>query len=159
MKVLQKAADKENIVGRENNLISVKDRLHREQTEITEVKRKKYVSKSIQTEPEESKTETSPQTSNEITAKDLTSTENPSEAYWERLAEKRREALEDSLIENKCLHEKIELLVDELNTSNKRLEESRSLIGILQDLLEEGHNEEEEEGDNEAGSDEDNIEL
>lgn len=101
----------------------------RENTE-SEYKRKiiKCSTRSTQTEEKNKK---------QITAADLTSEESPSEAYWERLAEKRREALEISLKENELLHNKVESLEDELNTSRKMVEEARNLVEVLQEMLQE----------------------
>lgn len=71
-----------------------------------------------------------------ITAADLTS-ENVGEHFWEALAEKRRVALEESLIENQELYEKIANVEDELNQSKQMLEEARSLVEVLTEMLEE----------------------
>lgn len=57
--------------------------------------------------------------------------------YWETLAEKRREALETSLIENKKLHERIEGLEEELDSSRKMIEETKNLVEILQEIISE----------------------
>lgn len=107
--------------------------------DTTEIKRKKLITQSCQTSPE-------PKVSKEITENDLTTEDAPSERYWEILAEKRRDALEESLIENEELHGKIAALTDELNTSRKMLEETRSLVEVLTEMLQE--NEEEEDGVN-----------
>lgn len=71
---------------------------------------------------------------NQVTVEDLTS-ESPSEAYWERLAEKRREALDVSLKENELLHEKVKSLEEELNTSRQMVEEARSLVEVLKEII------------------------
>lgn len=52
--------------------------------------------------------------------------DSPPAKYWEALAEKRKEALEETLTENKELHEKnkkLESEVAELKEENKLLEE------------------------------------
>jgi geminin len=56
------------------------------------------------------------------------------------LAEKRREALEETLDENKSLHERIMQLEDELNHSKGMLEEARDLVTVLTEMLEEKEN-------------------
>ncbi|XP_067640180.1 geminin isoform X2 [Eurosta solidaginis] len=86
-----------------------------------------------------------------ITAEDLTSEEKPGELYWERLAEKRREALEETLTENQRLHERIEGLEAELNTSRQMLEEARNLVEVLTEMLNENEAEREIESDGAAG--------
>lgn len=76
-------------------------------------------------------------TKKQITADDLTSESSPGEAYWEALAEKRREALESSLEENKKLHDRIEGLEEELDSSRKMIEETKNLVEILQEIISE----------------------
>ncbi|EDS45126.1 geminin [Culex quinquefasciatus] len=105
-----------------------------------ELKRKKMVqSQSSQTSPE--KASGSRPT---ITEEDLTSVEGPSQQYWEVLAEKRRAALEESLSENMDLYEKLSSLEEELSTSKQMLQESRNLVEVLTELLQEGEAEKEE---------------
>jgi geminin len=58
------------------------------------------------------------------------------------LAEKRRAALEDSLIENQELHERIASLEDELNQSKSMLTETRNLVEVLTEMLEEKESDE-----------------
>jgi geminin len=55
----------------------------------------------------------------------------PSENYWQLLAEKRRIALEDSLQENKILHERLQILEEEKQLTEQMLEESRNLVDVL----------------------------
>lgn len=105
--------------------------------DTTEIKRKKLITQSSQTSPE-------PKASKDVTENDLTTNDAPSERYWEILAEKRRDALEESLIENEELHGKIAALTDELNTSRKMLEETRSLVEVLTEMLQENEEEENE---------------
>lgn len=59
------------------------------------------------------------------------------ERYWEVLAEKRREALQETLSENQELYERIANLEDELNHSKSMLEEARDLVTVLTEMLEE----------------------
>lgn len=81
--------------------------------------------------------QTSPATSSKlVTAEDLTS-DKPSENFWEKLAEKRRSALEETLSENQELYERIASLEDELNQSKSMLEEAQDLVTVLTELLEE----------------------
>jgi len=77
------------------------------------LKRKKVDTRSTATQTEANKL--SPEKKS-ITVKDLTSDESPGEHYWEILAGKRREALEETLEENKYLHERIESLESELES-------------------------------------------
>lgn len=72
-----------------------------------------------------------------ITVDDLTSVEGPSEKYWERLAEQRRSALEDSLIENERLHGRLSSLQEELNVTTEMLNETKNLAEVLAEMLEE----------------------
>lgn len=78
-----------------------------------------------------------PKSKKQITAEDLTSETSAGEAYWEALAEKRREALESSLRENKDLHDRIEGLEEELDSSRKMIEETKNLVEILQEIISE----------------------
>lgn len=110
--------------------------------EAIEMKRKKMVqSQSSQTSPEKTSASGSKPA---ITEEDLTSLEGPSQQYWEVLAEKRRLALEESLSENMELYEKISSLEEELSTSKQMLQESRNLVEVLTELLQEGEAEKEE---------------
>lgn len=55
----------------------------------------------------------------------------PSETYWEVLAERRRKALEEALIENSTLHEEMELLRKENETLKQALSEATDVIDVL----------------------------
>lgn len=86
----------------------------------------------------------------------MTSLEGPSEKYWERLAESRRLALDDSLRENEGLHNRVRSLEEELNVTNEMLEEARSLVEILKEMLEENETEQpQERGDGDKVEDQD----
>lgn len=74
---------------------------------------------------------------NRIVEEDLTSEGEPSEGYWKTLAEKRRVALDVSLKENEELHEKVESLEEELSISRTMLEESRNLVELLTEIIQE----------------------
>lgn len=93
--------------------------------------------------------QTSPATKATVTEKDLTSTEPPSAAYFELLAEKRREALVEALEENEYLHEKVEALETELNHSKSMLQQSRELVEVLTEMLQEKENEANERAEGE----------
>lgn len=66
-----------------------------------------------------------------ITADDLTS-EEPSADYWKLLAEKRQDALNDSLQENERLKEHVDALQEENRICKEMLEESKHLVEVLQ---------------------------
>lgn len=66
-----------------------------------------------------------------ISAADLMSDE-PSSDYWKQLAEKRGEALNESLHENDQLKERLENLEEENRICKEMLDESRTLIEVLQ---------------------------
>jgi len=112
-------------------------------TSTDPVKRKKVELRVAQTQtsPEKKDNEST------ITVEDLTSEEKPGEHYWERLAEKRREALEETLVENQNLVERIEGLEAELNTSRQQLEEAHNLVSILTEMLNENENDKTSEED------------
>lgn len=101
-------------------------------------KRKRIDARSTQTQ-----TTLENKTSSTITVEDLTGTETPGEHYWQVLAEKRREALEQTLTENQRLHERIDGLEGELNTSKQMLEEARNLVEVLTEMLNENEAENE----------------
>ncbi|XP_053691190.1 geminin [Sabethes cyaneus] len=109
--------------------------------DVIEQKRKKLVhSQASQTSPEKKAAKGKPT----VTEEDLTSLEGPSAAYWEILAEKRRQALQESLRENEELHEENAGLREELNLSREMLEEARNLVEVLTEMLQEGEAEKEE---------------
>lgn len=84
-----------------------------------EVKRKKLIHKSVQTDDIK------------IESDDLTADE-PSENYWRITAEKREEALNNSLQENARLQDKVHNLEEENRICKEMLNESKSLINVLQ---------------------------
>lgn len=139
LKVLQKAAtDKENLVGRPVGKGIYKLKADSE-TELTELaKRKKLRTQATQTNPVLTADGPSAyKEQQELVIKDITGTEPPSEAYWQVLAEKRREALHETLEENQRLHERIDGLEEELETSRQMLDEARALVETLTEMLEE----------------------
>ncbi|GJQ72300.1 geminin [Trypoxylus dichotomus] len=121
LKVLQQAAtDKENLAGRP----------HLKESKMAvdqEIKRKKLVHKNVQTE------------SPKVEVDDLISDE-PSENYWRTVAEKKEEALNESLQENERLRDQIHNLEEENRICKEMLDESRTLISVLQEMMDEVHN-------------------
>ena len=99
--------------------------------------------KKVETRCNETQTSPEKQQTQQISEADLTSDAKPGEYYWERLAEKRRTALEETMGENQRLHERIEGLEEELNTSKQMLEEARSLVEVLTEMLNENEAEQE----------------
>lgn len=103
--------------------------------EITEKKRKCMLSTtttSCQTDPD-------PNLLAQITEEDLTSIDEPREFYWKTLAERRRIALDISLKENEHLHERIIVLEEELTTSRTMLDETKNLVEVLTELLDDNN--------------------
>lgn len=74
---------------------------------------------------------------NKITEEDLTTEGEPSDGYWKALAEKRRVALDISLKENEELHDKVASLEEELSISRTMLDESRNLVELLTEIIQE----------------------
>uniref|UniRef100_A0A1I8PM65 Geminin n=1 Tax=Stomoxys calcitrans TaxID=35570 RepID=A0A1I8PM65_STOCA len=141
LKVLQGVAtDKENLTGRPQldklSRLKAASETSTLSASTDHAKRKKIETRAAETQTSPSK-EASTSQQKKITAEDLTGEAKPSEHYWERLAEKRREALEQSLDENQRLYERIEGLEDELNTSRKQLEEAHHLVAVLTEMLNE----------------------
>uniref|UniRef100_A0A0K8TM38 Putative geminin-like protein n=1 Tax=Tabanus bromius TaxID=304241 RepID=A0A0K8TM38_TABBR len=139
LKVLQKdATDKENLVGRTlvGKGVLIKSKTASD-VDLTELKRKKLRNQQTQTEVVPSP---------KITAEDLTSSESPSEHYWEILAEQRRKALNETLEENQKLYERIDGLEDELSTTKEMLEEAKSLVEVLTEMLNENEEQNTDEG-------------
>uniref|UniRef100_A0A1A9W7N6 Geminin n=1 Tax=Glossina brevipalpis TaxID=37001 RepID=A0A1A9W7N6_9MUSC len=90
-----------------------------------------------------------------ITEKTLTSTDGViSEYYWEKLAEKRRDALDIALKENQQLHERIQCLKEELITLQKLYKEAKGLVSVLTEILNEDDNKDEAEQEATAVMDE-----
>lgn len=75
--------------------------------------------------------------SQKIIEEDLTTEGEPSDGYWKTLAEKRRIALDISLKENEELHEKVTSLEEELVLSREMLEESKNLVELLTEIIQE----------------------
>lgn len=75
-----------------------------------------------------------------VTEEDLTTEGEPSESYWKVLAEKRRIALDISLKDNEELHGKIESLEEELVIARAMLDESKNLVEVLTEMIQEPGN-------------------
>lgn len=105
------------------------------ETEINdgEIKRKKLVTNSCQTD-------TARLELAKITEEDLITDGEPSEGYWKVLAEKRRDALEITLRENEELCDEVNSLRAQLDVSNQMLDESKNLVEILTEMLQENEN-------------------
>lgn len=140
LKVLQSGAtDKENLAGRPvfDKISRLKGATELINNTAETAKRKKIDNRSTQTSPGKKS----------VTAEDLTDAETPGSKYWELLAEQRRVALEATLVENQHLHERIEGLENELDTSRKMLEETKNLVEVLTEMLNENEAEKEIEHD------------
>lgn len=94
-----------------------------------------------------------------ITAEDLTSDE-PGLDYWKSLAETRGNALNDSLQEidklreqNEVLEQTTKTLQEENTICKEMLDESRNLVEILQEMLQEAEGDDNPESAQEATED------
>ncbi|XP_043499171.1 geminin-like isoform X2 [Polistes fuscatus] len=136
------AVDKENLVGGGRTIkgdSSIKDALKKDiesttkKPKITKQKHKNVIckNKAVQTSRGELI---------QIEIEDLTSEAGPSENYWQVLAERRRIALHDALDENKILHDRIATLQEENRLCNEMLNETRALVEVLQEMIEDDSN-------------------
>lgn len=75
----------------------------------------------------------------QLTEEDLTTEGEPSENYWKGLAEQRRIALENSLRENEELHHKIDNLEEELSIARQMIDESKSLVEVLTEMIQDNN--------------------
>ncbi|XP_017776644.1 PREDICTED: geminin-like [Nicrophorus vespilloides] len=107
--------------GKEN--VAKRFKLDRSMKPIESDKRKKLTHRSVQAGGECS-----------VTADDLTS-EETSENYWRLLAEKRKAVLDDSFKEIESLKEKVEALKEENKTCKEMLDESKTLVEVLQEII------------------------
>ncbi|CAK1556401.1 unnamed protein product [Leptosia nina] len=128
LKTLQHTAtDTENLVGRPSK--SLKHQLTQETLVDVEVKRKNIATKEVQVDIKE-----------KVTADDLTNPEGASEKYWQILAEKRQQALQEALDEN----EKLRKIIDDLKEENvqykQMLEEANSFVEVIKEELANGSN-------------------
>ncbi|CAH0564910.1 unnamed protein product [Brassicogethes aeneus] len=123
-------SDKENVV----KSTTFKEAKLASEREKAEAKKRSYVDKAVQTFEDYT-----------VTEEDLTSEDAPSEGYWRKLAEKRGEALNESLHENEKLKENVEALQEENKVCKEMLDESRNLVEVLQELLNESQADDEDE--------------
>ncbi|KAH0948269.1 hypothetical protein HN011_009858 [Eciton burchellii] len=133
--ILQRAADNNEILVGADRIIKSTHQLKGAKLDTNLAKRnnskyKKKIKKdkAVQTAREEKV---------KIEVKDLISTDNPSENYWQVLAERRQTALENTLAENKKLEQHIEVLEEKVHVYKKQLDETRAFIEILQEIIEE----------------------
>ncbi|XP_034103207.1 geminin [Drosophila albomicans] len=138
------ANDKENLTG--SGRVSIVDQLSRLKAGVNVApkygKRKCVDSGStttttIATQDADTQTEAEVNEADKpITAEDLTSQCEPGENYYKLLAEQRRSALENTLNENRHLHERIEGLEEEINIMRKELDEANNLVEVLKEICE-----------------------
>ncbi|XP_011155975.2 geminin isoform X2 [Solenopsis invicta] len=132
------ATDKEILVGADRILQSTKSKetkikQHMTENIIKDVSKYKKVTKknkAVQTVPEKKIT---------IEAEDLT-LDNPSENYWQIIAERTQIALVNALEENKKLVQDIEKLQEENRIYKEMLDETKVLIEVLQEQIEDDRN-------------------
>lgn len=108
--------------------------------DTSDIKRKKLASQTDRTHPATA-TAKGRRSSEllKITEEDLQHADvELSAGYWRELAERRRLALDETLTENQELHDMNTSLKEQLDVSNQMLDESRNLVEILTEMLEEG---------------------
>ncbi|XP_066596672.1 geminin-like isoform X2 [Prorops nasuta] len=137
------ATDKENLVGggrslRSGNMVNktlkddVVEKPKLEKIDNNKRKKSQYKDKAVQTAYNNGKIS--------IEVEDLTSEAGPSENYYEVLAERRRIALDDALEENKILVQRVAKLEEEKRIYKEMLDETRSLVEVLQEMIGEDRN-------------------
>lgn len=133
------ANDKENLTG--SGRVSIVDQLSRLKAGVNITpkygKRKCVETISTATTTQDANTQTEASVSESekpLTAEDLTSECEPGENYYKLLSEQRRVALEDTLMENRHLHERIDGLEEEINIMRKELDEANNLVEILKEI-------------------------
>jgi len=153
------ANDKENLTG--TGRVSIVDQLSRLKAGVNLTPTAKYgkrkcvetgtgptttiISKQdADTQTEETPIQDAKDADKPITAEDLTSECEPGENYYKLLAEQRRAALENSLIENRHLHERIDGLEEEINIMRKELDEANNLVEVLKEICDENESEDPE---------------
>ncbi|KAH8297015.1 hypothetical protein KR044_003327 [Drosophila immigrans] len=139
--------DKENLAG--SGRVSIVDQLSRLKAGVNLTpkygKRKCVESASTTTTTQDADTQTETNDADKpITAEDLTSQCEPGENYYKLLAEQRRSALEDTLDENRHLHERIEGLEEEINIMRKELDTANNLVEVLKEICGEDSSDESE---------------
>ncbi|XP_072743797.1 uncharacterized protein [Anoplolepis gracilipes] len=134
------ATDKETLVGADRMIKStqqskkVKTKRNVSQTTKDNSKHKnlKTKDKSVQTTREE-KVQIEVE---DLTTEDFKNVAGPSENYWQLLAERRRIALKDALEKNEELVQCIEKLEEKNRIYKEMLSETRSLVEVLQEMIE-----------------------
>ncbi|TDG51152.1 hypothetical protein AWZ03_002515 [Drosophila navojoa] len=145
------ANDKENLTGR----VSIVDHLSRLKAGVNTTpkygKRKcvdtAATTTTITTQDADTQTEDCASISDAdkpITAADLTSESEPGENYYKLLSEQRRVALEETLNENRHLHERIEGLEEEMKTMRQELDEAKTLVEVLKEICDENDGDDEQ---------------
>ncbi|XP_071566080.1 uncharacterized protein [Temnothorax nylanderi] len=131
------ATDKYTLVGADRTLRSCKSKEAKTKQDVT-----KTVKKDTSKFTKVTKKNKAVQTTREkiqIEVEDLTS-DNPSENYWQILAERRQTAFVDALEENKKLVQQIEKLEEENHVYKEMLDEMRTLVEVLQEQIEDDRN-------------------
>ncbi|KAI4503254.1 hypothetical protein M0802_001476 [Mischocyttarus mexicanus] len=137
--------DVQNIQEKIKNEINVKSELLLQDTEKKDikgrsksnVKSKKGSTKNKKFDYKDSTVQTNTEELIKIELEDFNVEGGPSENYWQVIAERRRIALDDTLDENKRLHDYIESLQEENRLCNEMLNETRTLVEVLQEMIEE----------------------
>ncbi|CAI6343068.1 unnamed protein product [Macrosiphum euphorbiae] len=122
--------DKENLVG------TGRFREHNSDTKIS----KPQFKTEVEVKSNEKKclfSKVNPSQYKKLIIEDLTSTNGPSEKYWEVIAERRRKALEEVLEQNRKLHTIIMALEEENTSCKKLLEQTTDLVNTLKEVLNE----------------------
>ncbi|XP_011647111.1 uncharacterized protein LOC105433466, partial [Pogonomyrmex barbatus] len=136
LQVLQPAAtDNEMLVGTDRILRSTKSQRAKTKQDVETVK--KDTSQYLKVTKKNKAVQTA---WDRIKIKDLTSTDNPSENYWQILADRRQIALVDALEENKILVQRIAKKEEEIRVYKEMLEETKALAETLQELYKEDKN-------------------
>ncbi|XP_050577457.1 geminin isoform X2 [Bombus affinis] len=134
------ATNKENLVGGRRMLRSALTGKETHKGEVTEKSKNDEKPKRKKITLKDKAVQTARGGKIKIEVEDLTSEAGPSENYWEVLAERRRIALEDALEDNRELIGRVEKLEEENRIYKEMLEESRSLVEVLQEMLGEDRN-------------------
>ncbi|XP_018317904.1 geminin [Mycetomoellerius zeteki] len=132
------ATDKETLVGADRMIKSTQQTKEAKSKKSVPTKKKKDVSKNqVKVITNNKAVQTVKEEKREIDAEDLTCTDiaGPSENYWQVLAERRRLALKDTLEENKELTKRNEKLEEENRIYKLMLDEARTLIEVLQEMM------------------------
>ncbi|XP_011141327.1 uncharacterized protein LOC105184313 isoform X2 [Harpegnathos saltator] len=149
------ATDKENLVAAGRILRSAKQSKEAKTENVTLSRTKSNLSiKSKKITFQDKAVQTARGEKIKIEVEDLTSTAGPSQNYWEVLAERRQIALDDAFDEIKTLKDRIQEKQDEVNklkeqseklkaeklVQEEMLKESRALIAVLEDMIENDSN-------------------